>query len=509
MNIANFLLRSGRMYRDSCALALGRRSVASYGQLSARAAKLAGALQSDPNLEVGDRVAIIAKNRPEYLEIIYGCWHAGLIVVPINSKLHVNELSFILEDSGAKLCFMSGDLSATSRYIKSSWLEKIIEIGTSDYIGLFEGKESQIVSCDKDEIAWIFYTSGTTGKPKGAALSHRNLLAMCHCYFTDVDCEGVSETMLHIAPMSHGSGLYSLAQIMRGRVNVFPESAGFDVNEVFSLIQSWPNVCFFAAPTMIKRLVDSDTEGDTVNLKTIIYGGGPMYLGDLKAGLKRFGAKFSQLYGQGETPMTITAMSERIHADNTHPRWENRMKSVGTAQSAVEVKVVNQSGEELNAGETGEIIVRGDTVMSGYWNNDFASAETLKDGWLHTGDNGVFDDDGFLTLQGRSKDLIISGGTNIYPREIEELLVTHAGISEVSVIGRPDPEWGETVVAYLVLAPGAELNVGKLDQFCIDNIARFKRPKHYRAVTELPKNNYGKVLKTHLRKMENERHDVN
>ena len=147
--------------------------------------------------------------------------------------------------------------------------------------------------------------------------------------------------------------------------------------------------------------------------------------------------------------------------------------------------------------------------MSGYWNNDFASAETLKDGWLHTGDNGVFDDDGFLTLQGRSKDLIISGGTNIYPREIEELLVTHAGISEVSVIGRPDPEWGEAVVAYLVLAPGAELNVGKLDQFCIDNIARFKRPKHYRAVTELPKNNYGKVLKTHLRKMENERHDVN
>ena len=207
--------------------------------------------------------------------------------------------------------------------------------------------------------------------------------------------------------------------------------------------------------------------------------------------------------------MTITAMSERIHADNTHPRWENRMKSVGTAQSAVEVKVVNQSGEELNAGETGEIIVRGDTVMSGYWNNDFASAETLKDGWLHTGDNGVFDDDGFLTLQGRSKDLIISGGTNIYPREIEELLVTHAGISEDSVIGRPDPEWGETVVAYLVLDPGAELNVGKLDQFCIDNIARFKRPKHYRAVTELPKTNYGKDLKTHLRKMENERHDVN
>ena len=182
--------------------------------------------------------------------------------------------------------------------------------------------------------------------------------------------------------------------------------------------------------------------------------------------------------------------------------------SVGTPQSAVEVKVVNQSGAELKVGETGEIIVRGDTVMSGYWNNDYASEQTLRDGWLYTGDNGFFDEDGFLTLQGRSNDLIISGGTNIYPRELEELLVVHADVSEVSVIGKPDPEWGEAVVAYLVLARGVELDAAGLDQFCIDNIARFKRPKHYRVVTELPKNNYGKVLKTRLREIETNRNDV-
>jgi long-chain acyl-CoA synthetase len=508
MNIANFLQRSGRMYRDSYALALGSRGSATYGQLSSRAAKLAGTLLQKFNLTAGDRVAIIAKNVPEYLEIIYGCWHAGLIIVPINAKLHVNEYAFILKDSGARLCFLSEDLSFSFKSIDGSKLEKVFKLGTPTYDELFDYKEVQIASCDSDTIAWIFYTSGTTGQPKGAALTHRNLLAMCHCYFTDVDCEGVSEAILHVAPMSHGSGLYSLAHVMRGTVNVFPESGGFDVREVFNLISSWPNVVFFAAPTMIKRLVESEIRADTANLKTIIYGGGPMYLDDLKAGLKRFGAKFSQLYGQGETPMTITAMNERIHAANTHPRWESRMMSVGTPQSAVEVKVVGRSGAELEVGETGEIIVRGDTVMSGYWNNDLASKKSLRDGWLYTGDNGFFDEDGFLTLQGRSNDLIISGGSNIYPRELEELLLTHADISEVSVIGKPDPEWGETVVAYLVLVPGVELDTAGLDQFCIDNIARFKRPKHYRAVTELPKNNYGKVLKTCLREIETKRNDA-
>ena len=496
------------MYRDSYALALGSKAIATYGQLSTRAAKLARTLLESLNLAAGDRVAIIAKNVPEYLEIIYGCWHAGLIIVPVNAKLHANEYSYILRDSGARLCFLSDDLSFSSKSIDGPDLEKVIKIGTPTYDELFECEEVQIASRHGDMIAWIFYTSGTTGQPKGAALTHRNLLAMCHCYFTDVDCEGVSKAILHVAPMSHGSGLYSLAHIMQGRVNVFPESGGFDVQEVFKLITSWPNVVFFAAPTMIKWLVESKIRADTDNLKTIIYGGGPMYLDDLKAGLKRFGAKFSQLYGQGETPMTITSMNERIHAENTHPRWESRMMSVGTPQSAVEVMVVNQSGAELEVGETGEIIVRGDTVMSGYWNNDYASEQTLRDGWLYTGDNGFFDEDGFLTLQGRSNDLIISGGTNIYPRELEELLIAHADVSEVSVIGKPDPEWGEAVVAYLVLARGVELDAAGLDQFCIDNIARFKRPKHYRVVTELPKNNYGKVLKTRLREIETNRNDV-
>ena len=179
-----------------------------------------------------------------------------------------------------------------------------------------------------------------------------------------------------------------------------------------------------------------------------------MYLADLEVALDRFGPRLAQIYGQGETPMTITALSKADHADRDHPRWQERLQSVGVARTDVEVRVVDDDGRELGAGETGEIVVRGDVVMAGYWNQPEATAEALRDGWLHTGDVGSFDEDGYLTLRDRSKDLIISGGMNIYPREVEEALLHHTGVREVAVVGRPDPEWGETVVAFVVPADG-------------------------------------------------------
>ena len=272
--------------------------------------------------------------------------------------------------------------------------------------------------------------------------------------------------------------------------------------EIYSLIGAWPHVVFFAAPTMIKRLLDHPGGEATENLKTILYGGGPMYLDDLLAGIERFGTKFAQLYGQGESPMTITALAAHVIAEREHPRWRERIASVGIAQSAVEVRTVDEAGAALPAGEIGEVIVRGETVMQGYWKNPTATAEALRSGWLHTGDLGCFDPDGFLSLKDRSKDVIISGGSNIYPRELEELLIQHPDIAEVSVVGRPDRQWGEVVVAYLVLRGAAELDAAALGEFCGERIARFKRPKHYRIVAALPKNNYGKVLKKTLREME-------
>jgi long-chain acyl-CoA synthetase len=252
-------------------------------------------------------------------------------------------------------------------------------------------------------------------------------------------------------------------------------------------------------------LLDYTEDTDTSNLKAIIYGGGPMYVEDCLAGLERFGFKMTQLYGQGESPMTITALNVSHHADNKHPRYLQRLASVGVAQSAVDVRVADDDGGSREAGVVGEILVRGASVMTGYWNNPEATAETIRDGWLHTGDYGVFDEDGFLTLKDRAKDLIISGGSNIYPREVEEVLLQHPSVSEVSVIGRRDREWGEVVVAYVVTAGDNDIDVESLDSHCRNEIARFKRPKHYYQLASLPKNNYGKVLKTELREIDQAR----
>jgi long-chain acyl-CoA synthetase len=284
---------------------------------------------------------------------------------------------------------------------------------------------------------------------------------------------------------------------------VIPESRGFDPDEVLNLGRHLDNVVMFAAPTMVRRLVDAAKKRSEngEGIRTIIYGGGPMYLADIKDAIATLGQRFVQIYGQGESPMTITALSREWHKATDHPRYLERLASVGTAQSVMLVRITGADGKVLPAGETGEVEARGAAVMLGYWNNPKANAETLKDGWLRTGDVGRLDKDGFLTLSDRSKDVIISGGTNIYPREVEEALLTHPDVREVSAIGVPDPDWGEVVVACVVLEEGVLADDAKLDAHCLASIARFKRPKRYVYLDALPKNNYGKVLKTELRKM--------
>jgi acyl-CoA synthetase (AMP-forming)/AMP-acid ligase II len=335
-------------------------------------------------------------------------------------------------------------------------------------------------------------------------LSHRNLAQMTWGYYADVDRVGRDGRLLHAAPMSHGSGLYTFTHLARGAAQVVPESGAFDAGEVLDLLDRHEKVSMFAAPTMVKRLVDearipsASSKGRGAGLETLVYGGGPMYLADLQAASAVFGDRFAQIYGQGESPMTITALSKFHHADREHPRHRERLMSVGLPHGVVEVCIRDPDGRRLAAGEVGEICVRGDVVMSGYWNDPQATASALRDGWLWTGDLGVLDADGFLTLKDRSKDLIVSGGSNIYPREVEEVLLAHPAVAEACVVGRPDREWGETVVAFIV-ARGERPDVGELDRLCLDHIARFKRPKEYRFVEQLPKNHYGKVVKAELR----------
>jgi long-chain acyl-CoA synthetase len=503
MNLANLLRRAGLAFPEHTAIALGERPVYRYRELAKRAGSIARSLRETLGLEPGERVALAMRNCPQYVELMFAGWHAGLTVVPINAKLHQREFEYILGHAGAKVCFVTGELAEVVGPLRSSLADtmRVVCVDDPEYDALAAGDPDPIADRQPDDVAWLFYTSGTTGRPKGAMLTHRNLLAMTTSYFADVDRIAPDDCILHAAPMSHGSGVYILPHVAAAAAHVIPVSGGFDPPEVFELMHAHPGMSMFAAPTMVRRLVDSThaAVAETRNLKTIVYGGGPMYLEDCKRAMQVLGYKLAQIYGQGESPMTITALSKGRHADVDHPRYEQRLASVGIAHTVVEVRVADDQDRTLPPEALGEVLVRGEAVMKGYWRDEHASASTLRGGWLHTGDIGSLDEDGFLTLRDRSKDLIISGGSNIYPREVEEVLLRHPAVAEAAVVGKPHPDWGEETVAFVVLRPGFDAIAQDLDALCLDHVARFKRPKFYRFVASLPKNHYGKVLKTALR----------
>lgn len=497
MNLGCWLYRTAQVAPDRPALFHGKELVTDYGGLHDRVARLAGWIMSQ-GIRPGDRVAIFMKNVPDYMIVKYAIWYAGAVAVPINAKLHAREADFILEDSGTTLVFATPSHAQDLQDAKVNC--RIISIGDAVYrAALQHAPVSDPVGRRAEDLAWLFYTSGTTGRPKGVMITNRMLISVSLAYPVDVDPVSCEDTVIYAAPMSHGAGLYNMIHVLRGACHVCPASGGFDPAEIFDLSRHFDRVQMFAAPTMVKRLTDAaKASGETgEGLRTIVYGGGPMYVADINDAIVQFGPIFVQIYGQGECPMGITALSREEVADRSHPRWRERLASVGRAQSPVEVRIGDGEGRPLPTGEHGEIMVRGDVVMPGYWQNAEATTKTLVDGWLMTGDMGFMDADGYVTMQDRSKDMIISGGSNVYPREVEEVLLTHPDVQEVSVVGRKHPDWGESVVAFVVGSAQAK----DLDTLCNDNIARFKRPKEYIAIDELPKNNYGKVLKTELRKM--------
>jgi acyl-CoA synthetase (AMP-forming)/AMP-acid ligase II len=496
MNIAAQVLEVARRFSDRPAVTADSATL-TYADLASRAARLAGALRKRLGDVSGAHVVLYLENCPEFFEILLGCWSAGLCAVPVNARLHPKEVAWIVEKTKAKLVFVTPALADS---VASSPGLEAIATGSADYHELLVADPIAPMPAAPGDPAWVFFTSGTTGRPKGAVLTHRNLLSMSHAYYADIDFLDERDTDLHAAPLSHGSGLYAIPHLLKGSHQVV--LGGFEAARVLDAIARHGNVSFFAAPTMVRRLIQSEAArtAEIANLKTIIYGGAPMYVADLRRALALFGPRLYQLFGQGESPMTITGLSKRLHAATDHPRYDALLASCGYARTGVEVKIVDDEDRELPPGEIGEVVTRSDTVMQGYLDEPAASAETLRGGWLHTGDVGSMDADGLLTLRDRSKDLIISGGSNIYPREIEEVLLRHPGVLEAAVVGRPHREWGEEVVAFVVALPGASVSTAALDAVCLDNIARYKRPREYRFVDALPKNNYGKVLKTELRR---------
>ncbi|QHI97476.1 AMP-binding protein [Xylophilus rhododendri] len=499
MNIAEWLARTAAAAPDAPALLVGTEPAGSYRDFAARAAAVAAWLVREKAFRPGDRAAFFMGNRVEYLWLMYGVWFAGGVVVPVNAKLHWKEVGTIVEDSQAAVLFVEDASPAPLPAACGTHIVQLDELAAlADAVG--ERPAAPVPRLDSD-LAWLFYTSGTTGRPKGVMLSHGNLVAMSLSYLADVDEVSAADATLYAAPISHGAGLYNFVHVLRGARHVLPPSGGFDADEVLALARGCGRLSLFAAPTMVRRLTDAARrKGDAAEgLRTLVYGGGPMYLADIEEALEVFGPRFVQIYGQGESPMCITALSRDCIGGQGHPRWRERLGSVGRAQSCVEVAVVDTAGQPLAAGAIGEIVVRGATVMAGYWRNPAGTAAALREGWLWTGDLGTLDSEGFLTLIDRSKDVIISGGSNIYPREVEECLLLHPGVHEACAIGEPDREWGENVVAFVVARPGHALDDGLLEAHCLAHMARFKRPKRYRFVAELPKNHNGKIVKAELR----------
>lgn len=502
MNIARWLLATARRNGSMPALLAGTEVVADYAEFAHRAAEIGERLRSDFGVEAGDRVALYAANRVEYLQCLYGIWWCGAVAVPVNAKLHPQEAAWILGNARAAVVLTDGHWDQALR-------DELVaaDLGSIRLVPLSFGPFSEPGGpleapheLPGEALAWLFYTSGTTGRPKGAMLSHDNLVAMSLAYLADVDEASPADAAVYAAPLSHGAGLYNFVHVLRGSRHVVPASAGFDADEVLDLAARLRDVSMFAAPTMVRRLVAAARRrglaGD--GIKTIVYGGGPMYEADIVEAMDVMGDRFVQIYGQGESPMTASTLSRADH-DAAHPGRSRHLSSVGVPHSVVDVRIVDAAGSVAPPGQHGEIEIAGPTVMAGYWANDEATRAAFDGRWLRTGDIGYLDRDGYLTLADRSKDVIISGGSNVYPREVEEVLLTHPAIVEAAVIGLPDPEWGEIVVACLVAEPGTDVADAELAEHCASAIARFKLPKRYERLDFLPKNNNGKVVKNDLR----------
>lgn len=504
MSFAHLLMRHARHDPDRIAIIHGTTVHATYGEWAARSAGLALRLRK-AGLVPGDRLLLFMRNHPRYLEVMWAAWWAGLVVVPVNAKLHTSEVEWIIANAQTRWGFVTSDVAPVP-LLGLEWQIDVDSPQASEWLAqAAQPFDVPVAERTPDDVAWLFYTSGTTGRPKGVMITHRNLMTMGMTYFVDVDVITPRDAIVYAAPMSHGVGIYAIPHVMAGARHVVPVSGGVDPPELFELGLEVGPLSTFAAPTIVKRLVDHAehaclSHADAArSFKTIVYGGAPMYRADILRALQVMGPRFVQIYGQGETPMVGTALSRQVLADSSHPRYLERIASVGFAQTPVQIRIGDEHGRELPPGEVGEVMVKGDSVMAGYWRNEEATAAAIRDGWLFTGDVGCLDTDGFLTLKDRSKDLIISGGSNIYPREVEEVLLHAPGVAEAAVVGAPDPEWGEIVVAFIVPEAGTSVAAASLDQHCLERIARFKRPKRYVFVEQLPKNNYGKVLKTALR----------
>jgi acyl-CoA synthetase (AMP-forming)/AMP-acid ligase II len=506
MNVGRFLAHAAERDPAKPAFVWGS-NVISYGQANARSDSVAGALQRF-GLAKGERVGVLMPNCPQLLESMFATWKAGGCVVPLNARFRREEIIYHLADARARAVIFGEQyrdvVAALSDRVPA--VERFICVGEPlagqlAYEELAAGDLGPLRDGDvaDEDLAWLFYTSGTTGRPKGAMLTYGNLTFVSVAWVADLMPLQPEDVGLHAAPLTHGAGFHALALTMKGATQVLLRPAQFDPENFCATVQRHRITNAWLVPTQIKMLLNYADLGkwDLSSLRWIVYGGSPMYVEDLKQALHRIGPVFVQIYGQGETPMTATYLRREDHV--AEGARAARLASCGRPRSGLEVRVLDEQDRELRRGQTGQICVNGASVMAGYWERPEATAETLRGGWLHTGDIGYMDSHGYVFILDRTKDMIISGGANIYPREVEEVLIQHPAVSEACVVGVPHEIWGEAVKAIVVLQPDAAATGEALTQFVGQRLADYKKPKSVDFVAELPKNAYGKVLRRELK----------
>jgi long-chain acyl-CoA synthetase len=499
MNIALLLQATARRLPALPAVSTAERQVHTYGSLQTRAGGLAAGLRS-LGLVSGDRAALVMSNCAESIEVMWACWMAGLCIVPVNARLHSREIAYVFNHADIKCCFATSDLlnAVVTAAQDAHQAPRIFDVRSSDYLQLCRHESGPIEMVDGQSAAWVFYTSGTTGRPKGAVLSHSALLAMTWRYFADVDRLSPNDSIIHCTPMSHGTGLFSIPHIAKGTHHIVSGSTG-DAATILDLVNRHPSTSIVLSPTVLMAITHHPSLSRTKieNIKTIMYGSAPIHTKDLVCALDAFGPRLWQGFGQGETPCTLTHLDQHAHADRNHPRYVERLASVGVARTGVEVRVVDPDGQIVPPDAIGEIICRSDVTMSGYLKDPVATGQAIRNGWLHSGDLGTIDADGFITLKDRAKDLIITDGLNVYPREVENALLRHDQVKDVAVVGRPDSVKGETIVAFVIAGPS--VTHSDLMTVCRNNLADYKWPVMFIKLDQLPRNSAGKVLKSQLR----------
>ena len=476
---------------DKPAVVGDRRSL-TFADVDARATRLVAWL-TGVGAGHGDRVALLARNEIEYLEIQLACCRGGFILVPINFRLAAPEIGYILEDSGACVLIHGAEFASAPETA-----QPVIRLSLGEpyesALAQTSRRPTLPTPLDAAQPCVILYTSGTTGRPKGAVLSNQALYARVNANLFDYKV-GTDDVFLQCLPMFHIASNVSYGYLFGGATNVFMKE--FSPEAMLRLVAEHQVTSALLVPTMINALVNSPAleHADHRSLTTLIYGASPIPPVVLASAVDRLGCRFFQAFGMTET----SAVTLLRPADHDPLQYPERLASAGRGAVGMVVRVVDDQDHDVAIGEVGEIICQGPALMTGYWNNPEATAVAMRGGWMHTGDLGYRDADGFLFVTDRKKDMIITGGENVYPREVEDVLFEHPGILEAAVIGVPDPHWGERVHAVVVLRAERPAEAADILSFARTKLAGYKVPKTLEIVELLPKNATGKVLKTELR----------